>query len=344
MAYGRLMTGASLAAELIGLFKYQLTMSRLQPGEDCLIVTDSAFNPTYAAACLGAALELGASAYVVTLPFDHFEPPESFGAALASSQLIVAMTTHKLHYFKEVRYALDAGARALLTVQPLHVLKRLTADPTVIARTKLGANRLDQAKTIRISSPHGTDIVMDKTGRPSLAHYGAADAPGHFDFWGAAMVETAPLEGSLEGTLVLNVGDVIFHLGRFIEAPLELTFEAGRIVDIQGGLDAFLLKSHLESYGDPNAFLAGHIAWGTDHRAIWTAPLVQFPESGAGNADSEGYYGSIQVEIGSNNDQFFRGMNQTACHLGLCMLDADLELDGECVISQAKFTGTLAEN
>ncbi len=344
MAYEQLKTGSALAVELIGLFKHQLVMSKLQPHEDCLIVTDSAFNPTYASACLGAALDLGVSAYIITLPHDHFEPNESFAAALANSKLIIAMTTHRLHYLKEIRQALDSGSRALLAVQPLHVLKRLTADPIVMERTKRGAARLEQAKQIRISSQHGTDLVMDKSNRPSLAHYGAADEPGHFDFWGAAMVETAQIEGSLEGTLVLNVGDQIFHLNRYIEQPVEITFEAGRVVDIQGGLDAFLLKSHLASYDDSKAYNAGHIAWGTDHRAIWTAPLVQFPASGAGNADSEGYYGNIQIQIGSNNDQFFRGKNHTAAHLGICLLNANLELDGERVISGGKFTESLAEH
>lgn len=343
MAYARSMTNPALLAELISLFKQQLAMCKLEAGEDCLIITDTAFNPNYAAACLGAALDLGANAYMLTLPFDSFEPPASFAAALARGQLIIAMTTHRLHYYPELRQALDAGARALLAVQPLHVLKRLTAHPEVIQRTKHGANILGQAKQIRISSPHGTDLIMDKTGRPALAHYGAADEAGHFDFWGAAMVETAQLEGSLEGKLVLNVGDVIFHLGRFVEQPVEITFEAGRVVDIQGGLDAFLLKHQLESYADPKAFLAGHIAWGTDHRAIWTAPLVEFPERGAGNADSEGYYGTIQIEIGSNNDQFFQGQNQTAAHLGLCTLRSSLELDGELVIEKGTFTGSLAE-
>jgi 2,5-dihydroxypyridine 5,6-dioxygenase len=143
------------------------------------------------------------------------------------------------------------------------------------------------------------------------------------------MVEAAQIEGTLNGILVLNTGDVIFHLGRFIDRPVTLEFVDGRVVDIRGGLDAFLLREHLASYEDPNALLAGHIAWGTDHRAKWTAPLAQFPEAGAGNADSEGYYGNVQIQIGSNNDQFFRGVNRSDAHIGMCILGANVELDGK---------------
>jgi len=339
MPYGRLSTNPQLSVELVELFRHQLSMSRLRSGEECLIVTDTAFDPTYASACLGAALALGASAQVVTLPYAADELPRSFGATVGMSDLLVGMTTHPLHYRDDVREALDGGSRALLAVQPLHVARRLPADADVIARTKSGARRLAHARSVRIHSPHGTDLVMDTTDRPTLAHYGAADEPGHFDFWGGAMVETAQHEGTLQGTLVLNTGDVVFHLGRFVEHPVALTFDEGRLVDVEGGLDAFLLREHLASYDDPNAFMAGHIAWGTDHRALWTAPLIQFPEAGAGNADSEGYYGNVQVQIGSNDDRYFRGTNRSRAHLGLCMLDTSVDLDGETVID----TGTIVD-
>lgn len=332
MPYGRSVTGPAVATELVSLFKHQLSMCKLEKGEDCLIITDTAFDPTYAAAFLGAGLALEASTQIVTLPYSIPAIPKSLAAALGHSDLIIAVTTHPLHYREELRRALDGGTRALMAVQPLHVLHRLPADPAVIARTKQGAQLLDSAKTIRITSPHGTDLTMEKGGRPGLAHYGAADRPGHFDFWGAAMVEAAQLEGTLEGTLVLATGDSVFHLGRFIEEPVTIQFSEGRVVSISGGLDAFLLREHLASYEDPNALVAGHMAWGTDHRAIWTAPLVQFPEIGAGNADSEGYYGNIQIQIGSNNDQFFRGKNSSRAHLGLCTLGSSLYLDGEIVI------------
>lgn len=339
MPYGRAPRGPHVATELVRLFVHQLRMSRLRAGESCLIVTDTAFDPVYSAACLGAALELGAEAQILTLPFASETPPRAFGPALAHSDLIVGVTTHRLHYLDEVRTALDGGARALTAVQPLHVLRRLTADPGVIARTRSGAERLDRASEVRIRSPHGTDLVMDKSGRPGLAHYGAADAPGRFDFWGAAMAEAAQLEGTLSGTLVLATGDAIFHLGRFVEHPVTIRFEEGRVTTVEGGLDAFLLREHLASYDDPNAWRAGHIAWGTDPRALWTAPLTQFPEAGAGNADSEGYYGNVQVQIGSNDDRFFRGANSTSAHIGLCTLGASLDLDGEPAIRDGEIVG-----
>ena len=68
---------------------------------------------------------------------------------------------------------------------------------------------------------------------------------------------------------------------------------------------------------------------------------MQFPEAGAGNADTEGFLGSVQVELGSNDDQFFRGTIRSDAHIGLCMLDATVVLDGEPVIEEGRFTGPL---
>ena len=341
MPYARTATGAQVATELVSLYRHQLDACRLSRGESCLIITDTAYDPTASAACLGAALALEATPAVLTLPYSLSFPGEALAATLAEADLIVGVTTHRLHYDPHLRAALDSGTRALLAVQPTHVLRRLAADPEVVARTRLGAERLAEATTLAISSERGTELTMTVSGRPALAHCGVADEPGQFDFWGAAMVEIAPREGTVEGTLVLGRRDQIFHLGRYIDEEVRLRFERGRAVAIQGGLDAFLLEAHLAGYEDPNAFLAGHVAWGTDHRASWTAPLVKFPQAGAGNANSEGFLGSVQVELGSNDDQFFGGAIRSAAHVGLCLLGASVALDGESVIEAGRFVGSL---
>jgi 2,5-dihydroxypyridine 5,6-dioxygenase len=337
MAYGRMVTSVGAATELVGLFRYQLDHCSLKPGELCIVVTDTAFNPVYAASCVGAALLLGAEAYQVTLPHSHPLPARSLGSAWKEADLLVYATTHTLHYSRAMREALDAGLRALMVVQPLHVIQRLTADADVIRRTKAGAKRLGPARQVRIWSEAGTDLTMEKTGRPALAHYGVADEPGHLDFWGAGMVETAQLEGTLEGTLVLDIGDVIFHLGRYVERPVRITFREGRAVAFEGGLDAVLLKEFLESYRDEHALMAGHTSWGTDHRALWGAQAVQFPEPGAGGADTEACLGNVQIEIGSNNDVCFQGKNVSRAHLGLCLRNCSLSLDDEVIVERGAF-------
>ena len=213
MPYGRTTSTPHAATELVPLFRRQLEGCRLRSDETCLVLTDTAYDPIASAACLGAALDLGARAFVVTVPFAAPFPGAALRGALEDADLIVALTTHGVHYDPHLRAALDGGARALMAVQPLHVARRLSFDPSVVARTRRGAARLATATTMRITSAWGTDVRMNVAGRPVLAHGGVADGPGQFDFWGGGMVEVAQHEGSLEGTLVLHRGDQVFHLG-----------------------------------------------------------------------------------------------------------------------------------
>jgi len=337
VAYGQQRLESAGLAELIGTFEHQLRHCRLRKDERLLVVTDAAFHPHYAAASLGAGLRIGADAVQMVLP--HLGSPSEphLSAAFSAADLIVYSTTHALHYADAMRDALANGKRALMAVTALHILERRVADPDLIRRTKHGAALIERARTIRITSEAGTDLTFDKGDRPGVASYGVADEPGHLDFWGAGFFQTAAIEGTAHGRLVLDIGDQIFHFARYVERPVTIEFREGRAVSIEGGVDAFLIRSLLESYRDPNAFLLGHIACGTDRKALWTAEIAQFPVVGGGGADAEAVYGNVQVEIGSNNDAMFRGTNATRAHLGLCSLGCTLELDGEAILRNGEF-------
>ena len=319
----------------VDLFRHQLAASRLAPGERCLAITDTRWDPDCAAACVAAAQTLGAETSQLVLAAD--QPIDGAELAVAAdAQLVVYMTSFTLHYRPEIRAALENGTRVLAAMQPIPVLGRLPFDPEVRRRVSAGAAMLDTAREIRITSPAGTDLVMDKTGRRALAHYGAADRPGQLDFWTAGMVQAAPLEGTLEGRLVLDVGDCCFRLGLFMDQPTAIVFERGRAVAFEGGRDAALVRAALEAGGDDQAFMAGHMAWGMDHRAEWGPHLFAAPDDG-GVAHIEAFDGNVQIEIGSNDDVAFGGRNRSAVHLGLCLRRASLWLAGTPVIADGRF-------
>lgn len=320
---------------LVDVFRHQLAASRLAAGERCLAISDTRWDPACASACVAAARTLGAETQLLVLPADAPLDGRLLAPAVAH-HLVVYMTSFTLHYRPEIRTALDAGARVLAAMQPVPVLSRLPFEPEVRRRVSAGAALLDPAREIRITSPAGTDLVMDKTGRRALAHYGAADRPGQLDFWTAGMVQAAQLEGTLAGRLVLDAGDCCFRLARFIDQPTTIVFERGRAVAFEGGPDAERIRAALEAGGDAAAFMAGHMAWGMDHRAEWGPHLFTSPDRG-GPAHIEAFDGNIQIEIGSNDDVAFGGRNRSSTHLGLCLRRASLWLDGSPVIAGGRF-------
>ena len=337
MAYGQQPISPSALAEMIAAFRHQLSFCRLSANESLAVITDSAFHPHYAAACFGAGLDLGANVFQVILPQGKPWSEPVLRSVFAEADLIVYSTTHALHYAEAMREALDGGKRALMAVVPPHVLQRRVADPALIRRAKFGAELLDRAQHVRVTSDAGTDLVIETGGLPGVATYGVADEPGHLDFWGGGFFQKAIQEGGVEGSLVLDTGDQIFHFARYVDRPVRIAFEAGRICAIEGGVEAHLIRTLLDSYDDPKALLAGHMAFGADPRADWTAEGSQFPVTGGGGADAEAAYGNVQIEIGSNNDVMFRGSNATRAHLGLCALNCSVWLDEEPLLDHGEY-------
>ncbi len=332
MAYARSYDGPGFGPDLAALFRHQLTACALQPGELLVAITDSAWMPAYAAACTSAAETLGVETMQAGFGWNRPPDPRALNAVCEAADLIVYMTRHTLHYRPEIGAALARGARVLCCMEPPHVLDRLRFDPAVREAAITGAARLDAARRIRITSLAGTDLVMDKTGRPGLANYGAADVAGHLDFWGLGAVQAAQREGTTEGVLVLDSGDCNFSLARHVDRPVRITFEKGRATEIEGGLDAMLIRESLCGAGDEGAWNAGHIAWGLDPRALWTQPIAQTPDTGGGGADIESFRGTVQVQLGSNDDVAFGGSNRSRAHLGLCLRGASLYLDDDPVV------------
>jgi|GEM_PF-1000835 2,5-dihydroxypyridine 5,6-dioxygenase len=337
MAYGLAYTNPAMLSEWTDAFVHQLTHCQVQRGETVIAVTDTAFHPYYAAACMAAARQLGAEVAQIVLPQDRLPNEATLDAFFSAANLIVYSSMHTLHYSPAMRRALDRGSRALMAVVPYHILQRRRADCDLIQRSKLGGKLLHQADRIRITSEAGTDLTMSKGSRPGFGTYGVADEPGHLDFWGAGFFQTALIEGTMEGRLVLDVGDLVFHFGQYVDQPVILEFREGHIVSIEGGVVGRMIDHLLTSLNDDNAWLAGHLAFGADPKAQWTAEAYQFPVVGGGGADAESFYGNVQIEIGSNNDVMFRGENVSKAHLGLCSLRCSVWLDDEPLLRHGSY-------
>ncbi|MCZ7571201.1 MAG: hypothetical protein M5U01_21860 [Ardenticatenaceae bacterium] len=324
------------ATELVPMFRHMLELCRVRPEETVLLYADTHMNPHYPAAFMGAALELGAEAYQITV--SSVVPERDTGPianAWRNADIVIDMVSTLAHAYSMLNAAaFEAGTRVLRVGQPLDVLMRLFPDPVVRARTEAGARLLEAAETLRVTSAAGTDFTVRKKGGVTLPLYGIADEPARWDHWGCGLVACGPDETSAEGVLVLDVNDVILRMGRYVTEPVRITLREGRIVNFEGGADALLLKDWFGWYGEDDAYRMAHIGWGCDHRADWNRLVAHTLEPAV--QDNESFYGNMQVAFGSNT-ALFNGKNRTRAHMDFPCRHCTIYLDDLKIVERGQF-------
>ena len=139
------------------------------------------------------------------------------------ADFVVDVSTGGMLYSNDHEAILATGTRILRVREPEDILLRLMPSQIVKDRANRGVARYQSAKTIRLTSAGGTELVMSK-GRAALqpVRHGRRDRPlgppGH------RPVCTTVEEDTVEGVLVLSPGDVLFPFERYVTEPLKIIF------------------------------------------------------------------------------------------------------------------------
>jgi 2,5-dihydroxypyridine 5,6-dioxygenase len=328
------------ATELVPMFRQVLELCRLESNEILLLHTDTQFNPHYPAASLAAGLELGAKVYQIMVPsqYLHIEEEPTILRAWQEADMVLDLVSVGAHLFSKLNIeALAAGTRVLRVAESLDVLKRMFPNPIVRARSEAGAITLTKGGKIRVTSPAGTDLTMSIAGRNGVAQHGIADVPGRWDHWPSGLSLIAPIEDTVEGKLILDVGDLVFILGRYAHEPIQCEVERGKVTSIHGGVDAFLLREWLAAQNDEGVYTVGVVAWGTDHRSRWDRVSWHFYDP-AGVMDSESFYGNVRIGLGNNASAMLKGENRVKPHIDIQLRNCSVWVDDRLVIQDGEFT------
>ena len=249
---------------LIEICLHQLTLSGVHEEEKVIILSQGSDRLDYADAFLAAGQRLGARMYHMRLP----APLPTSGAwevgvnglaknpeaveALKQADMVVDLI---FLLFSDEQTAIQAaGTRILTAVEPAPLLARLLPTKELRERVEVGAEILSKAKSMRITSPHGTDVTYKLGVYPTLSEYGYTDEPGRWDHWPAAFVFTGGADDGVDGQIVVAPGDVLLPFNTYARDTITYTIEKGVIRDIRGGLDAELVKSYMESFNDPQGY------------------------------------------------------------------------------------------
>ncbi|MDQ7843412.1 MAG: aminopeptidase [Armatimonadota bacterium] len=296
----------------------------VRPGERLVIVTDFERPRSITELLTATATLYGLQTVVVAMPAREMggeEPPPAVAAAMREADCIIVQTSHSMTHTNAEREALRAGARVCNireVDEEMMVRGGMTADYEEVDRiTRRGVTLLGAATRARLTTPEGTDLTLDLTGRPAFALSGFAREPGQFSGLPDGEAAIAPVEGRTEGVLVNPY--LIEKIGQVTE-PFRLEVRAGEIVRVEGGAQAQALAAIL-ARKDPGARnFAAELALGTN-------PACRLiPKS----REIKKRLGQAHVALGDNLS--LAGVVESAVHLDIILLRPTLMLDDRLVL------------
>jgi leucyl aminopeptidase (aminopeptidase T) len=184
------------------------------------------------------------------------------------------------------------------------------------------ADTFAKGKSLHITSPGGTDLYVDITGRRGNALYCIVE-PGEFSTVPTVEANVSPVEGSARGRIVADASVPYLGIG-LLNEPVEATIEAGYITSIKGGKQAAALLRDLESHGDRNCFNVAEIGLGLNPKCRMIGVMLE----------DEGVVGSAHIGIGTSIT--LGGIIKAPTHYDLLMWNPTITVDGVKVFEGTK--------
>jgi 2,5-dihydroxypyridine 5,6-dioxygenase len=299
----------------------------VQPSEKVLIITDTKLIDI-GQVLAAAAYERNAEPILTVIKprdMDGQEPPEPVADAMKSADVVLAPVSRSITHTRAVKEAAEAGARILVMTaftERLMISGGIEADFKAQRPVcqRLG-NLFTAAQTARLTTPAGTDLTMNISGRRGNALTCVVDEPGLFSPVPNIEANVSPVEGSAQGRIVVDASIPYIGIG-LLREPVEMKVEKGFITEIRGEEQAETLKRDLEEKGDPNVYNIAELGVGLNPKSEMTGIML----------DDEGVLGSCHIGIGTNIT--LGGTLKAAVHYDLVMWGPTLELDGEVVIER----------
>ena len=193
---------------------------------------------------------------------------------------------------------------------------------------KAAVKMLRRARRMSVTSDAGTRLDVDMTGASTVGVWGWTDRPGTLAHWPGGLVVSFPKSGTVNGTLVLDRGDINLTFKRYLDSPIVLTLEADYVTRIDGaGTDAELMRGYLAAWGDRNAYAVSHVGFGMNPKARYEA-LAMYDRRDTNGTELRAVAGNFLFSTGANE---FAG-RYTAGHFDLPVMRTTIAIDGVEVV------------
>lgn len=263
----------------------------LRPDERVAIITDEPCR-IIGGAIFHVAREIAKETFLVEITPRRThgeEPPREVAELMTTMDVVLCPTSKSMTHTSAKRNAQARGVRiaTLPGVTEDMMVRCMNSDYNRIAeRTNKLGDLLEKTKTVRVTSPLGTDLVMPIEGRKAIRSHGLFRERGQGGNLPTGEAFVAPLEEQSHGLVVIDGS--MAGIGILVE-PLRIMIRNGYAREITGGADAKRLIDLLAIHGPLSRNLA-EFGIGTNERAKITGVILE----------DEKVLGTVHVAFGDN--------------------------------------------
>jgi leucyl aminopeptidase (aminopeptidase T) len=183
------------------------------------------------------------------------------------------------------------------------------------------AHRFTRARRIRVRNRAGTDLDLSVGGRRGGGVTGMCKRPG--DVTGVPDIEAyiAPIEGSTNGTLIVDGSTSVTGL---VDQPIKIEFAQGRASKITDGHEARVLLKVLRSARNRAVFNVAEFGIGLNPLAHIRGAIIE----------DEATFGTAHIALGDNSK--LGGKSKAPLHIDLVFKQACVELDGKTILKEKR--------
>jgi len=297
-------------------------------GEHVLIVTDYRTVPSIARTLASACIAAEAEPTIMIMPTREahgLEPPDMVASAMTKADVVFQPVAKSIAHTTATKKAREAGARVLVLpeyTEEMLISGGLEADfEAVKPLCEKMCDLLTNARTARLTTPLGTQITMSLEGRSGRALVGLTRERGGYSSPPNIEASIAPVEGTAEGTIVVDAS--ISSIG-LLSSPVTVLVKGGLAKEIKGAGEAEKLRGILESAKDPKVYNIGELGIGLNPKAKLCGLMLE----------DEGSLGSVHIALGSNAD--FGGNTKASRHIDLIISKSTLVLDDKTVLKDGQ--------
>ena len=279
-----------------------------------------------------AAFECGVVPKISILSLDGVQSGEVIDKmknTMYYSDVIVGATHYSFVTTEAVEFALKKGSRFLSF--PMHtndgscIFEREFIRMSPKLAKKMGkpvAHSITDAKEVVAKTKKGTNVAFSAKNRNAGIFAGSCTRKGKiasssFEVY-VPIVETAT-----KGRVIADGS--LGYLGKISE-PIELIFEAGYLVEINGGEDALRLKKYMESFGDKEIYCAAELGIGLNTKSKC---------EGICYIEDESTYGTFHIGFGRNIA--LGGRHEARGHFDIVTHSPDIFVDEVVIMENGEF-------